>query len=75
MKYLQCVYDSRQSFCQKATIEDNKLYSYNTLVAYIKNNQLHIINTQSQTTRRHIKEFALQNGFKLEKIEKGIFNK
>lgn len=65
---LRCEYDSAKSFYSKARVELNNdlkvLYSYNTKVATIdSNNVLKIFNTQSSTTCRHIREFALQNGF------------
>ena len=41
-----------------------KLYSYNTLVCEIKNNNTIVFGTHSQTTLRHIKEFLKQNGIK-----------
>lgn len=76
--YLKAIYDSRQSFYNKAVVvEDAKgkyLMSYNTVVARItdKNNGYMIpayavvYGTYSQTTLRHIKEFLKQNGFKAE---------
>ena len=74
--YLKPIYDSRQSFYNKATVtEDAKgkfLRSYNTIVARItdKNNgymipaYAEVYGTYSATTLRHIKEFLRQNGFK-----------
>ena len=65
-------YDSRQSFYNKATVDtgndgkQNKLYSYNTLVAEIKDGKPVVYGTYSQTTLRHIKDWLKQNGFKAE---------
>ena len=70
-------YDVRQSFYQKAEVTIHKntknetiisLYSYNTLVSYIieERNKAIVLNTYSNTTLRHIKEFLLQHGFKAE---------
>ena len=60
-------YDSRKSFYKKAMIEINghdlKLYSYNTLVAEIKDNKAIIHGFYSATTLRHQKEFLKQLGF------------
>lgn len=75
------IYSSQKSFNGKALIETSqgvkKLYSYNTLVAEIKNSQAFVYNTQSNTTVKHIKEFLLQSGFKAEnkkQIEKDYCN-
>ena len=63
-------YDSRKSFYGKAQVdtgdkgEKNKLYSYNTLVAEIKDGKPVVYDTYSATTLRHIKEWLKQNGFK-----------
>lgn len=65
-------YDARQSFYNKATVDTgdkgdkNKLYSYNTLVAEMKDGKPVVYGTYSQTTLRHIKEWLKQNGFKAE---------
>lgn len=65
-------YDNRQSFYGKAKVDtgdkndQNKLYSYNTLVAEIKNGKPVVYGTYSQTTLRHIKDWLKQNGFKAE---------
>lgn len=64
------VYDKRKSFNHKATVEEErgikKLYSYNTLVCTLSNNDI-ILNDAvdqsllfSNTTLRHIKEFLKQ---------------
>ena len=79
--YLKPIYDSRKDFYKKSYIitEENKLilYSYNTEVCYIKEGKAIILNAQSSTTKRHIKEFLLQNGFNIETIKQLIkdFNK
>lgn len=65
-------YDSRQSFYGKAQVDTgdkndkNKLYSYDTLVAEIKDGKPVVYGTYSQTTLRHIKDWLKQNGFKAE---------
>ena len=64
------IYDSRKSFYNKAIVEEEssikKLYSYNTLVCILSNNDI-ILNDAvdqsllfSNTTLRHIKEFLKQ---------------
>lgn len=71
LKELQAHFDSRQSFYKKAytgEFEGNGwtalyLKSYDTIVACIFQNQLRIYGGFSQTTARHIREFAKQNGF------------
>ncbi len=67
LEELQARYDARQSFYKKAYTGTylNCLYlkSYNTIVACIFQNQLRIYGAFSQTTARHIREFAKQNGF------------
>ena len=70
IKELYPVYDSRKSFYGKAQIWDSpdeiKLKSYDTFVASIKDNQLIIVDgikNWSQTTKRHIREFAKQYGY------------
>ncbi len=67
---LPATFDSRKSFYGKAEIETVKnrleLYSYNTKVAQIVKGKLTILNTQSATTLRHIKEFMLQNGMQVD---------
>ena len=66
-KELLTIYDSRKSFYKKAYIGEfngnTYLLSYNTIVACIFQNQLRIYGAFSQTTARHIREFAKQNGF------------
>ena len=60
-------YDSRKSFYKKAMVESVdggfKLYSYNTLVAEIKDNKAIVHGFYSNTTLRHQKEFLKQLGF------------
>lgn len=72
LEELQAIYDARQSFYKKAYIGSftwsngqKALYlkSYDTIVACIFKNQLRIYGYFSQTTARHIREFAKQNGF------------
>lgn len=65
-------FDNRNSFYGKAKVDtgdkndQNKLYSYNTLVAEIKDGKPIVYGTYSQTTLRHIKDWLKQNGFKAE---------
>ena len=70
MKPLQTIYDSHKSFYNKAQTNNENgklvLYSYNTEVAFIENNKAVVTNLQSITTLRHVKEFLLQNNFKVE---------
>ena len=65
---LQARYDGRKSFYKKAMIESVeggfKLYSYNTLVAEVRDGKAIIHGFYSPTTLRHQKEFLKQNGFK-----------
>lgn len=75
---LMCVYDNCKSFYKKAIVKEKEneieLYSYGVLVAKIKVSKyimhdnvpyktIEVYNTRTQTTVRHIKEFARQNGF------------
>ena len=63
-------FDSRKSFYGKAKVDTgdkndkNKLYSYNTLVAEIKDGKPVVYGTYSATTLRHIKDWLQQNGFR-----------
>lgn len=63
-------YDARKSFYGKAQVDTgdkgdkNKLYSYGTLVAEIKDGKPVVYGTYSQTTLRHIKDWLKQNGFR-----------
>lgn len=66
--YLEPYYDARQSFYNKAFVndEDDTLYSYGTKVMEIRDGKPVITCRQdqiSQTTLRHIKEFLKQHGF------------
>lgn len=67
LKELKSIYDSRNSFYKKAYIGEYNnckyLKSYNTVVACIFKNQLRVYGYFSQTTARHIREFAKQNLF------------
>lgn len=72
LEELQAIYDARQNFYKKADIgyftwsngqKAIYLKSYNAIVACIFENQLRIYGYFSQTTARHIREFAKQNGF------------
>lgn len=68
IEILKCIFDSANSFYNKSgtILNDSKLIliSYDTEVAYIKDNIAFVNGTYSQTTLRHIKEFLKQNGFK-----------
>lgn len=87
---LQNRYNSRQDFYKKAYIGEclfshgtqkvTYLKSYNTIVACIWQNQLRIYGWFSQTTARHIREFAKQNGFfdeitKQDMLNQSVFSK
>lgn len=84
--YLQCRYDTRQSFYGKAKVKETsyiglnliELYSYGTLVAKIEEKEdkkVYIyMGKYSQTTTRHQKEFFKQNGLSDKEI-KELFNK
>ena len=66
--YLQAINDRCKSFYKKAKVfvfEDGRkvLRSYATDVAFIKCGELYVYDLYSNTTTRHIKEFATQNGF------------
>lgn len=62
--------DGRASFYGKAKVikdddsKDEKLYSYNTLVAELKDGKPIVYDTYSATTLRHIKAWLTQHGFK-----------
>lgn len=64
--------DGRASFYGKAKVikdgdsKDEKLYSYNTLVAELKDGKPVVYGTYSATTLRHIKAWLTQHGFKAE---------
>ena len=86
--FLECEYDTRNSFYKKAYVEVQKnafectkdLYSYGTLVASIVwNYENHTLTYKyfgrySQTTTRHQKEFFKQAGLSDKKI-KELFEK
>lgn len=86
---LSCMYDSANSFYEKAIVEieeDNivktyKLYSYNTLVAMVSYDKLSsliqydYLGQFSGTTTRHQKEFFRQNGILNDKDMKELFKK
>ena len=63
-------FDSRKSFYSKAKVDTgnkgdkNKLYSYNTLVAELKDGKPVVYGTFSSTTLRHIKDWLKQLGFR-----------
>jgi hypothetical protein len=65
-------YDARKSFYGKAHVDTgdnddkNRLWSYDTLVAEIKDGKPVVYGTYSATTLRHIKDWLKQNGFKAE---------
>ena len=65
-------FDTRRSFYSKARVDtgsdnsENKLYSYNTLVAEMIGGKPVVYNVQSGTTLRHVKEWLRQNGFAAE---------
>lgn len=63
--YLKPEYDSRGSFYNKAETDDDKLYSYGTLVADIVDGEpvLYPDWSYSQTTIRHVREWLRQHGF------------
>ncbi len=63
--YLKPEYDSRASFYNKAETDDDKLYSYGTLVAEIIDGKPVLYDDwdYSQTTIRHVREFLRQHGF------------
>lgn len=72
LEELEAIYDSRASFYKKAHVGTYSfgnggtaiyLKSYNTIVACIWVNQLRIYGYYSNTTARHIREFAKQYGF------------
>ena len=72
------IYNNQKSFNGKAKVkikEDLKmLFSYDIEVCRIENNQPKIlIDTLSQTTSKHLKEFLLQEGFKADN-KKQILN-
>lgn len=72
-EFLQPVYNTQKDYYKKAVVKtlDNNiklLYSYNTLVCIIYNDNKYILNDNindkllfSNTTLKHIKDFLLQN--------------
>lgn len=72
-EFLEPVYNSQKDYYKKAIVKtlDNNiklLYSYNTLVCIIYNDNRYILNDNindrllfSNTTLKHIKDFLLQN--------------
>lgn len=64
---LEPQYDSRKSFYDKAHILEYDGYtilqSYATNVAMIKDGKFYLKGMYSNTTARHIRDFAYQNGF------------
>lgn len=75
-KYLEPIYSNQKSFYGKAIIETIdkvvRLYSYATPVAKIEGNTCYCYNTQSQTTRKHIKEFFKQHNLSDKEIKELI---
>lgn len=67
VEYLRADYNSQKSFNRKAkVIEYNGalyLQSYDTIVAKIENGEYKIYGWYSETTKRHINDFLMQNGF------------
>ena len=67
MKNLEAIYNSEQSFYEKAKVEidGNRiiLYSYGSYVAFIENDVAYITGDYTQTTFLHIKEFLLKKRF------------
>ena len=62
-------HDNAKSFYRKAIIEHDdsgeiRIYSYDTIVCFIRDGKPVVRDTYSKTTLRHIKEFLKQNGFK-----------
>ena len=80
MEELRPIYSNVKSFYGKAKIIREKgtikLQSYNTIIAEIKNEKLHINGFYSATSTRHLKEFIQQMGFttkKKKQLEKMYF--
>lgn len=67
VKYLEAIFDSRNSFYKKAKIlkYNDVLYlqSYETIVAKIEDKTPFVFGWYSTTTARHINEFLKQNNF------------
>ena len=64
-QYMKPQYDARKSFYNKAETDDDKLYSYGTLVAEIIDGEPVLYDKwdYSATTLRHVKDWLRQNGF------------
>lgn len=66
---LQPIFEPVKSYYGKAHVRQSfgpfpeELISYQTKVAEIANGRLTVFGYFSQTTARHVKEFALQHGF------------
>ena len=67
MQELTPIFSNQKNFYKKAFIEINgknkKLYSYNILVAEIRNKKAIVYNLQSNSTLRHVKDFLKQFDF------------
>lgn len=84
MYYLEPKFENVLSYYRKAKIiEDSEaisLYSYDTLIATIKGNEIKLnknIEVYTQTTRRHLNEFLQQfnfNKLNLNEIRKQLQN-
>ena len=61
---LEPQFTPQKSFGGKAIVKEGKLYSYETLVAEYKHEKLYLKGYYSKTTAKHIREFAVQNGFR-----------
>ena len=66
---LEPIYSNVKSFYGKAKVlRENgviKLQSYDTIIAEIKDNKVHINGFYSKTSSRHLKEFLQQMGFEV----------
>lgn len=64
-------FEEVKSYYKKAYVLEHlgpfpeELISYQTKVAEVSNGKLVVFGYYSQTTARHVKEFALQHGFKV----------
>ena len=73
--YLEARYDARQSFYNKARVEEYSdgsmaLYSYETRVAEINKNGIYkCLGKWSQTTTRHIREFEKQFSYLIKEVK------
>ena len=71
MESLESRYDSRKSFYGKAKYEESRgittLYSYGTKIVSVKGNKIKKLwDGYSMTTQRHIVEFLLQKGYRID---------